>query len=168
GNTNFRSTSQIRIGGYMSRKIGSSLTLRLRIETKGPLSTEVIDSFSRLGFKEENGIPKRWESNPRVFTHAQVNSLNSNDFLQLSKLLISLSPITLSLSFNGSNDSDTTSQALSYTIQCSGNTFVSGIDKVLKTLTQCYDATAFLASAVSSPPSFKAESVQVRSTNGGW
>ena len=157
----------------MSRKIGSSLTLKLQITTKDRLSFQTIACFSRLGWKGEHiAIRRPLNKDERFsiheFSHAQVNSLNSNDFLQLSKLLISLSPITLSLSFNGSNDSDTTSQVLSYTIQCSGNTFASGIDKVLKTLTQCYDATAFLASAVSSPVSFKAESVQVKSTNGGW
>lgn len=150
----------------MSQKIGSSLTLKLRIETKAPLSTKEIDYFSALGFADlgHDLGPKT----TRLFSHVAVNSLNSNDFLQLSKLLTSLSLTTLSLNFNGSTASGSISQDLSYTIQCSGNTFASGIDKVLKTLTQCYDATAFLASAVSSPPSLKAGSARVTLTNGGW
>lgn len=146
----------------MNPTTSACLTLRLQIETKDQRSKEIIDSFSELGFTHDPD-DHIWE-----FECARANSLTYTGWSKLWKLVTSLSPTTLNLSCNGSDDTASISQSFSYGIRCSGNTSVSAIAAVFFPLMQFLDGMGYLAREDLFRHSSKGESVRARFHNGGW
>lgn len=123
----------------MSQKTTSSLTLRLRIWTKGSQVTQAIESFLQLGFTAKVTVdttiarlePERDAVYTVVLTTNSETSLNRESWSRLFSLLTSLSPISLSLSFSGLSEQEWTSPVSSLGTLFLANTYLQEIEEGL-------------------------------------
>ena len=107
----------------------SSVILRLQIKTRASLDGKTIESFWRLGFAVKDMFDI--ETNPviHVYNLSSGTSLNRESWSRLYSLLTSLSPISLSLSFNGLQEQDWTSPVSSLGTLFLANTYLQEIDE---------------------------------------